>query len=202
MQKFSPKVVFFNLEGGVFTYSDIPEIIKNTILGCRMEYNEDINKEFDEFCKGQISENEFWKNIGVKQKNMPRKLVLEKLEYSFDNDFLPLISGFVRKKIGVYGNIPKEWLEEIFESSGLSAMVQLSILSSDLEEMFPSEKAFNLIKEKIGNALIIDSNMNNIEMAKEKGISAVLLVRNALHNCRCKPDLFVPKLIQLEDLVE
>jgi len=167
-----------------------------------MEHNEDINNEFDKFCKGQISENEFWRNIGVKQKNMPRKLILEKLEYSFDNDFLPLISGFIGKRIGVYGNIPKEWLEDIFESSGLSSMIQLSILSSDLEEMFPNEKAFDLIKEKIGDALIIDSKQENVRIAKEKGLPAILLIRSAIHNCKCRPDLFVPKLLQLEDLVK
>ncbi len=202
MEKLNANAIFFNLEGGVFTFSEIPNIIKQTIKNCKMKNSDNLDSEFDKFCKGQIMEKEFWKNIGVKDKNMPRKLVLEKLEYSFDNDFLPLISGFMGKKIGVYGNIPKEWADEIFDSSGLSSMIQLSILSSDLEEMFPSTKAFEIIKTKIGDALIIDQNEDNINIAKEKGLLTVLLVRKPIEKCKCNPDLLVPKLIQLEDLIE
>lgn len=202
MKKIKVNAIFFNLEGGVFTFSKIPQIIKETIHNCKMKSNECLNEEFDKFCKGQIIENEFWANIGITDRNMPRKLILEKLEYSFDDNFLPLISGFMGKKIGVYGNIPKEWAEEIFDSSGLSSMIQMSILSSDLEEMFPNEKAFELIKDKIGNALIIDENDENIILANNQGLSTVLLVRKPIEKCECKPNLLVPKLIQLEDLIE
>jgi len=167
-----------------------------------MTCSNNLNEEFDKFCTGQIMEKEFWKNINLKDASMPRKLVLEKLEYSFDDDFMPLIMGFMGKKIGVYGNIPKEWAEAIFTSSGLASMIQLSILSSDLEEMFPSEKAFDLIKNKSGNALIIDQNEENITMAKNKGLKTALLVRKPIEKCNCKPDLLIPKLIQLEDLIE
>ncbi|MFA5382395.1 MAG: HAD family hydrolase [Candidatus Micrarchaeia archaeon] len=202
MKKFTPRVIFFNLEGGVFKFSNIPNIIKQTIKNCRMTCSDNLNEEFDKFCKGQISENEFWKNIKINDINMPRKLVLEKLEYSFDDDFLPLITGFMGKKIGIYGNIPKEWAEDIFTSSGLSSMIQVSILSSDLEEMFPSEKAFDIMKEKIGNVLIIDQNEDNICAAKKRGLNSVLLIRKPIEKCSCLPDVFVPKLIQLEDLIE
>ncbi|MCC7552492.1 hypothetical protein KO317_02390 [Candidatus Micrarchaeota archaeon] len=202
MEKIRCNSVFFNLEGGVFTFSNIPQIIKDTIRNCKMKNNNELNTEFDKFCKGQIIEKEFWQNIGITDIHMPRKLVLEKLEYSFDNDFLPLISGFMDKKIGVYGNIPKEWAEEIFDSSGLSSMIQLSILSSDLEAMFPNDIAFDIIKNKIGNALVIDQDVDNINMASSKGLKTVLLLRKPIEKCSGKADLIVPKLIQLEDLIE
>lgn len=206
-KKFNGQYIIFDLMGVVFKEA---HIIKDSLYPILRECNEPVSYEKvkEEYIKlgvGKVSEVEFWKAIDVQQ-SMPRKIFLEKLRESFDDDFMGLLSTFLGKTIGVLSNNAAEWAEYLLHNTGLENQIHIKLISGELGYKKPEKEIYDLLVQRCGgnpsNILFIDDKLSNLKAAGGMGIKTCLLIREPLTKPDYLPDFVIFELKQLEDLVE
>ncbi|MCD6549537.1 hypothetical protein J7K41_02400 [Candidatus Micrarchaeota archaeon] len=176
------RVVLFELLGVILKVKDPLKLIRETLDECRMSYNEsELYSAYRDFSLGKIDEKMFWNRIDVRDPNMPRKLILEKLEYSLDDEFVNVVPDLSGRKICVKGDIPLEWVEQIFESSGLSNLVHMYLFSYDLGKPIDHDDVYTILKEKFADngLLFIEPDVERYLKDRNHGFDSAVLLRGA-----------------------
>ena len=191
----------FEMMGAVYNKSDLFGITKETLKECRHNIDDKLlKKTYDEFVNGNIDENYFWKKLSMDNYMMPRKLILEKIENSLNNDFLEVLPSLSGNRIVIKGDIPQEWGEHILESTTVSSMIQSYVFSGSLGKNVNDSEFIKTLINKLGSLICIETNKENYIKLRDAGADVILLVREPTTIDGLNPEITISNLRQIEEI--
>jgi len=202
------EVIAFDFMGVVFTKSHVN---KNYLLPILRNFNEPltyekVHKEYSKFAVDEITESKFWRNLDIKDYEKIRELLIQELLLKIDPSFEQLQLNLKGKiKFAVLSHFPKPWADELLNSSELRETFEFLVITGEQKIKKTNPKIYDILIEKCGCApekiLFIDDKIRNLKLAKEKGITTALMLRNPMESSDFIPDYILSDLLQIEDLL-
>ncbi|MDE5618437.1 MAG: HAD-IA family hydrolase [Clostridia bacterium] len=136
---------------------------------------------------GEISAQDFWKSVGVEEKD-----IISKRNYYLDNclsldtDIIKVFSKLkdLGYKIGILSNDVGEWSRYLREKYSLDKYIDYCIISSEVSMRKPDKHIYEYAVEKYklnpSRCVFIDDRIKNLYPAKEVGFNIILFDRE---NC-------------------
>jgi len=166
--------ILFDLNGVILKEGRIISQIALPLISGTCDY-ETVKKEYLRYSSDEISRNEFWKNLNVKEPEKIEKQLLESFELS---DYLLEILEKLKGKyhLGVLSNEPKEWYEYVSKKFEFEKYFDSQTISYEEKIRKPDKRIFETALSKVNANKIyfIDDMLKNLKAASEFGIIGIL----------------------------
>ncbi|MBU0976028.1 MAG: HAD family hydrolase [Patescibacteria group bacterium] len=197
------KLIVFDLIG---TLTNEPHLVRNLLTKLiPIEYKE-LKKEYELYKVDEISRDEFWKRLDVKdsvsvEKTLMSKVILRKK--------VPVLLARLKSqglKLSILSNIPKEWGRELIEKFQLKQYFDAVIFSGAHKTKKPDPGLYKILLQKFPRVdpekvFYIDDNLKDLSAAKNF-LMKTIWMKLEEQDADFIPDYVISNPTELSNLIE
>ncbi len=165
------------------------------------------NEEYRKYDIGKITEDQFWKEIGINNYISIRQEFIEEVSNSLNSFFEGLYTEYNKEvTFGGLTNMPKEWAYSFLKTSDIMDILKIIIISGEAGVKKPSSEIYQILIKKCKcdpeEILFIDDKLRNLKSAKEQGIITVYFKSEFLEKSEFIADYSINSLSEVKQIIE